>query len=83
MSRAANEQELNAAERRAADGRFLIQRQLDTINHLSDRGHDSAAAQALLATLQEDQAIHDKEVQRLLIELRKFAAVRAGTSSTA
>jgi len=74
MSREIIEQELIAAERRAAEGRFKIARQLDTIKDLTRRERDTAAAQAALAMLNEDQAALDKEVQRLLAQLRNATA---------
>jgi hypothetical protein len=74
MSREAIEQDLIAAERRAAEGRYKIQCQIDTISDLTRRERDTAAAQATLAMLNEDQAVHDKEVQRLLAELRNYDA---------
>jgi len=65
------EKELIAAERRAANGRFKIAEQLDTIAELTRRELDAVAAQGTLALLKQEQAIHDREVERLLAELRK------------
>lgn len=71
MSRESIEKDLIAAERRAADGRFKIARQLDSIADLARRELSAVSAQRTLATLREEQTIHDMEVERLLAELRK------------
>lgn len=48
MSREAIEKELIVAERRAANGRFKIAHQLDTIADLTRRELDAVAAQGTL-----------------------------------
>lgn len=77
MSRAVIEQELVIAERQAADGRFQIKCQLVAIDELARREQDTAAAQATLAALQEDQAVYDKVVERLVVELRRYDSAQA------
>jgi hypothetical protein len=74
MSREAIEEDLIAAERRAAAGRFQIQRQRDAISDLERRERDTTAAQAVLAALVESQTALEKNAQRLLRELDNYDA---------
>ena len=64
------------AERHAADGERLLQRQRQIVAELERDRHENAAAQArqLLETLEETQRLHISDRDRLQEELRLATA---------
>jgi hypothetical protein len=69
MDRALAEQHLTVAERLVAQSQSLIVRQRQLIAEIEGNGHASATARELLRQLQETQAIHVADRDRLLKEL--------------
>jgi hypothetical protein len=67
-------QDLISAERAAAEGRAQIDHRLEVLRELSLKGHDTAAAQAALALLRENQATRESTVRRLIMELQDYDA---------
>lgn len=69
MDRQTTAEHLAQAERHVAEGRHVIEIQQNIIAGLERVGHDSAQARKLLGTLQETQAMHLGERDRLQREL--------------
>ena len=63
------EQHLKQAEEVVALGRVHIASQVQILDELRKGGHDSLAAEELLATLQHSQALHEEHRDRLRKEL--------------
>ncbi len=62
---------LAKANRQLAYGKAHLARHEAVIARLDHDGHDTTAAQeAVLATLRQEQAVHEQEVQRILQELK-------------
>ena len=62
-------QHLEQAERRAAEGRRLVEHQEALLAGLDRDGHDTKAVRKVLDALRETQALHVQDVRRLLEEL--------------
>ncbi|WP_407123357.1 hypothetical protein [Bradyrhizobium sp. STM 3561] len=71
MDRTLLERHLALAERHAANGLRLIEHQERLITELDRWGHDTGAAQSVLATLRDTQRIHEQDVERLQLALAK------------
>ena len=70
MDRRTIAERLTMAERHVAEGRGHIELQQDIVAELERDGHDSTLARMLLATLQETQALHIGDRDRLQRELK-------------
>ena len=69
MERAMLEQHLAQAERHVAQGERLVREQRDRLLIMQRDGHDASEAEKLLAQLEEIQALHVSDRDRVRREL--------------
>jgi hypothetical protein len=69
MDRELVQEHLHLAERHVAQGAELVERQRRLIEKLESDGHDTTAARTILRTLEDTQAIHVADCERLSEQL--------------
>ena len=72
--RALVDEHLAQAERHVTDGEALVARQREIVERLERGGHDTREAMTLLRQLEQAQALHIQERDRLLQERAELDA---------
>jgi hypothetical protein len=65
MDRAILEQHVRRAEAFVAEGKEHLRRQRGIVADLEDNGHDATVPRELLHTMEQTQALHVADVERL------------------